>query len=194
MPVIQSRHLWRETNLHPQKLSVPTRSFDDSRGDTIVRTVHGDLHCICPDSGEMRPMTYQGREQQRGTLKWACPASVNDFECTGRQECHRLGGVADGARTRIVRTRIDPDHLRSHGALPPGTLKFRRLYRQRSALERINSRVADSFGMAEHYICGYRQLHLRVSLSMTVMLAAACSAIECGQPHRMRSLTRALAA
>ena len=57
----------------------------------------------------------------------------------------RLGNVTAGAKTRVVRVKVDPDHLRDFGELPHSTLKWKRLYKQRSALERINSRIADSF-------------------------------------------------
>ncbi len=75
LPVIDTRNLWQEKNLDPDQLQVPTRSLDDSLCDSILRTECGDLHCKCPQSGKIRPMSYQGRESQRGTLKWACPAS-----------------------------------------------------------------------------------------------------------------------
>ncbi len=75
LPVIDTRNLWQEKNLEPDQLQVPSRSLDDSVCDGIVRTECGDLYCKCPQSGKIRPMSYQGRESQRGTLKWACPAT-----------------------------------------------------------------------------------------------------------------------
>ena len=82
-------------------------------------------------------MHYQGREQQRGILKWACPAAVYDFTCEGRETCYRWGQVKAGAKTRTVRVKIDTEHLRNFGPLPPNTYKWRRHYNQRSAMERI---------------------------------------------------------
>ena len=43
-------------------------------------------------------------------------------------------------------------------------------------------------------ICAETAHGLRISMSMTVMLAAACFAIEAGQPQNMRSLVNPLAA
>ena len=194
LSVIANRNLWQDENLDSDQLRVATRCLDENKFDTVLRTEHGDLYCKCPQSEPIRPMHYQGYEKQRGTLKWACPAAVNDFQCQGRDECYRLGNVTAGAKTRVVRVKVDPDHLRDFGELPHSTLKWKRLYKQRSALERINSRIADSFLMHNHYLRGQRRMALRISMSMTVMLAAACFAIEAGQPQNMRSLVHPLAA
>ena len=48
--------------------------------------------------------------------------------------------------------------------------------------------------MEDHFIRGQKRMALRISMSMTVMLAAACFAIESGKPERMRSLVKDLAA
>ena len=138
LSVIANRNLWQDENLDSDQLRVATRCLDENKFDTVLRTEHGDLYCKCPESEQIRPMHYQGYEKQRGTLKWACPAAVNDFQCQGRDECYRLGNVTAGAKTRVVRVKVDPDHLRDFGELPHSTLKWKRLYKQRSALERIN--------------------------------------------------------
>ncbi len=84
LPVIDTRRMWQDVNLHPQQLKVPTRPLDESKVDTILRTENGSLYCQCPQSRELRRMHYQGREQKRGTLKWACPAASYDFTCKGQ--------------------------------------------------------------------------------------------------------------
>ena len=160
----------------------------------MLVTEHGDLYCKCPHSKQIRLMHHQGYEKKRGTVKWACPATVNDFECKGRAECYKSGHVRIDAKPRVVRVKVDPDHLRDSGALPPSTYKWKRLYRERTVCERIFSRIADGFLMEDHYIRGQKRMALRISMSMTVMLAAACFAIDSGKPERMRSLVKDLAA
>ena len=193
--VIDTRNLWQDVNPHPDQLRVATRPLDDSRTDTMVHTECGDVYCLSPDEDrQLRAMYYQGYEAARGTLKWVCPAAVYEFECKGREECWRMGGVKPGAKARIVRTRLDADHLRNGGPLPHNSYKWKRHYRRRSALERINSRIDNGFLMHDHFLRGQRQMELRVGLSLTVMLAAACSAIKAGKPAQMRSLVRPLAA
>lgn len=194
LPVIETRNLWDEENLDPDQLKVPTRPLDREVYDTMLRTECGDLYCRCPETGEIRLMHYQGYEKQRGTLKWQCPAAVGGLECAGRQDCHYWGQVRPGAKARVVRTKVDADNLRQHPVLPPSTLKWNRLYNQRSAMERINSRVADGFMLHSHYLRGQRSMGLKVTISMTVMMAAANFALRMNQPKEVRSLVLALAA
>lgn len=194
LAVIDTRSLWREQNLDPDQLKVPTRALDADVYDTMLRTECGDLYCRCPDSGTIRPMHYQGHERKRGTLKWVCPASVYEFDCAGRADCHRLGKVRAGAKSRVVRTKVDADNLRQHPALPPSSLKWKRIYRHRSALERINSRVADGFMLHSHYLRGRKSMGLKITISMTVMMAAANFAMQLNQPEQVRSLVLSLAA
>ncbi len=194
LPVIDTRNLWQEVNLDPEQLKVPTRSLDAQVYDTMLRTECGDLYCRCPQTSEIRLMHYQGYESKRGTLKWQCPASVSDFECAGREDCHYLGKVKAGAKARVVRTKVNADNLRQHPVLPPATKKWNRLYHQRSAMERINSRVADGFMLHSHYLRGKKSLGLKVTISMVVMMAAANFAMQLNKPDEVRSLVLSLAA
>ena len=194
LALIDTRNLWQEDHLDADQLKVPTRPLHSDVYDTMLRTECGDLYCRCPESGHIRLMHYQGYERQRGTLKWVCPAAAFEFDCQGRAECYRLGRVTAGARSRVVRTKVDVDNLRQRPSLPPSSRKWKRLYRQRSAMERINSRVADGFMLHSHYLRGRKSMALKITISMTVMLAAANFAVQCNQPEQVRSLVRSLAA
>ena len=123
-----------------------------------------------------------------------CPAAAFEFDCEGRAECYPLGEVAASAKSRVVRTKVDADNLRQHPALPPSTLKWKRLYRKRSAMERINSRVADGFMLHSHYLRGKQSMGLKITVSMTVMLAAANFAMQLNEPEQIRSLVLSPAA
>ena len=115
--------------------------------------------------------------------------------CAGREECHRFGGVRQNARRRIVRIKINEDHLRTFAALPQQhTYRWKRLHKRRSALERINARVGHDFQLEHHYMRGLETIQMRVALSLSVMLAMACTSIREGQPQRMRLLILPLAA
>ena len=160
----------------------------------MLRTECGDLYCRCPEIGRIRLMHYQGHERQRGTLKWVCPAAAFEFDCQGRAECYRLGRVTAGARSRVVRTKVDVDNLRQRPSLPPSSRKWKRLYRQTSAMERINSRVADGFMLHSHYLRDRKSMGVKITISKTVMLAVANFAVQCNQPEQVRSLVLSLAA
>ena len=194
LALIVTRNLWQEDHLDADQLKAPTRPLHSDVYDTMLRTECGDLDCRCPESGHIRLMHYQGHERQRGTLKWVCPAAAFEVGCRGRAECYRLGRVRDGARSRVARTKVDVDNLRQRPSLPPSSRKWKRLYRQRSAMERIKSRVADGFMLHSHYLRGRKSMALKITISMTVMLVAVDFAVQCNQPEQVRPLVWSLAA
>ena len=108
--------------------------------------------------------------------------------------CHRLGGVRQDAKRRIVRIRINEDKLRIFSVLPRHTYRWKRLHKRRSALERINARIGRDFQLERHYMRGLETMQMRVAMSLSVMLAMACTSIREGQPQRMRSMILPLAA
>ena len=108
--------------------------------------------------------------------------------------CHRLGGVRQDAKRRIVRIKINEDKLRTFAALPQHTYRWKRLHNKRSALEHINAKVGRDFQLEHYNMRGLETMQMRVALSLSVMLAMACTSIREGQPQRMRSLNVPLAA
>ena len=94
-------------------------------------------------------MSYQGRESQRGTLEWACPATYG-FNCEGREQCCRDAGVSADAKSKVVRTKVKVEHLRQYPPLPPCSDKWKRKYRKRSGLERLNSSLADGYMLSRN--------------------------------------------
>ena len=70
------------------------------RADVIVHDERGRVSCVCPKTGEVRAMAFQGFEAERGlcgTLKYRCPAAAAfGFDCAGSSACHRAGGVGPG--------------------------------------------------------------------------------------------------
>jgi transposase len=72
--------------------------------------------------------------------------------------------------------------FRSHG---PASL--RRLYRKRSAVERVVSRLKTYFGLRQLRTRGLRNVLSHVLLCIIALLANALSAIKQGLPHKIRS-------
>ncbi len=120
--------------------------------------------------------------------------SVSEFDDAGQADCHVLGKVRTGAQSRVVRTKVDVDNLRQHPSSQLSTLKWKQLYNQRSATARINSRVADGFMLHSHGLRGKESMGLKVTVLMSVMLAAANFAVQLNQPEQVRSLMLSLAA
>ena len=63
-----------------------------------------------------------------------------------------------------------------------------------AALERINARAGRDFQLERHYMRGLETMQMRVALSLSVMVAMACTSIREGQSLRMRLLNLPLAA
>ena len=66
------------------------------------------------------------------------------------------------------------------------------MYKKRTAVERVNSRLDVSFGFEQHYIRGIKKMELRCSVAMSIMLAMALGRIKEKQKDYMRSLVRAV--
>ena len=70
------------------------------------------------------------------------------------------------------------------------TYRWQDYYDQRSAVERVNSRLAGGFGFERPGIRRLAKMQLRVTMALTIMLAMALGRIRAGQPENLRSLLR----
>ena len=195
-PLIDTRELWREEKQHPDyDPSKPiTRPLFPERVDTIVHTEKGSVHCICPQTGEQRDLAFQGFEADRKALKYRCPAAAYGLDCQGRERCHQAGGVAPGEYGRIVRINLDDHDRRIFVPTPHGSPSWHRGYHRRSALERINNRIDNSFGFERHFIRGRAKMQTRVGLALAVMMAMALGHVKEGRIGQMRSLVQPIPA
>jgi len=153
------------------------------RTDTVVYDVKGAIFCICPSTGEQRPMAGWGFESDRGTLKYRCPAAVYDLDCQGRQQC-------PGAQTdygKIVRIPIDQDR-RMFTPVARDSAAWERGYDRRTAVERVNSRIDRVLGFEQHTVRGLKKMEARVGIALVVLLSMALGRIQVGQHDHMRSL------
>ena len=196
-PLVDTRLMWRAEKEDPDydPAHPITRPLFSDRTDVIVHDERGRVSCICPATGEVRAMAFQGFESDRGTcgtLKYRCPAAAFGFECAGSEACHRAGGVKPGAYGRIVRIDLDSHDRRIFTPTPWGSPSWRRGYNRRSAMERINSRLDNSFNFETHYIRGRAKMKTRVGLALAVMMALALGQVRAGHAGRMRSLVGAV--
>lgn len=175
LPVIGIRDMWRDGET--------TRLLDPSRADNIVYNYKGEIFCVCPSTGETRPMAYWGYEKGRRALKYRCPAAAFGLTCHGRRECPG----SSGKYGRTVRVPIELDR-RTFTPVPRSTYKWQRHYRTRTSVERINSRLDVSFGFEHHTIRGLKKMKLCLGISLSVMLAMAVGHIRAGRCDMMRSL------
>jgi hypothetical protein len=191
-PLIDTREMWREekqaADYDPKKPI--TRALNKDKSDTIVYTEKGQVYCVCPVKGEVREMTFQGFEADRDTLKYRCPAAANGFCCQGQRQCHARGKVNPGEYGRIVRINLQGQNRRIFTPTPYGSPSWKRGYNRRTALERINNRIDNSFGFEKHYLRGRAKMQMRVGLALAVMMAMALGHVKADREEYMRSLVR----
>ena len=187
-PVIDNRELWSEEkknrNYIPgQKIMRPLNSVHDN----IFYTERAEIWCRCSVSNTERKMAFCGFEEDRGSLKYRCPAAVFGLNCKGWAKCHDDAGCETSGYGRVARVPLEGDR-RIFTPTPCGSPSWKRAYRRRSAVERINSRVDNSFGFERHFIRGKDRMRARVGLAVAVMMALAVGHIKAGRPECMRSL------
>jgi len=177
-PIIGIRRDWKDGE--------GTRALDPDRADNLVTDEEGSVFCVRQSLGdahkiEMVPMVFYGFERDRGTLKYRCPAALYGYECSERGTCSQTD------YGRVLRVPLDLDRRR-FVPVPRSTYKWKRLYRGRTAVERVNSRLDVSFGFERHFIRGMKKMRVRVGIALVVMLSMALASIQMGKPQRIRSL------
>ena len=189
-PLIDTREMWRlEKELPDYDPSRPIlRPLYTDRVDTVLHSEKGEVICRCPATGDERPMAFCGFEAGRGTLKYRCPAAAYDLDCKGRASCYKNAGCEAGDHGRIVRIDLKSHDRRIFTPTPHGGPSWRRGYKRRNALERINSRLDGSFGFERHYIRGLAAMRTRVGLALAIVMALALGHVLEGRPGQMRSL------
>ena len=71
--------------------------------------------------------------------------------------------------------------------------KWEKLYKERTSIERVNSRIEVSYGYERHYIRGLKKMKLRCGLSLCVMQAIAVGRLRKKEEELMRSLIKTAA-
>jgi hypothetical protein len=107
-------------------------------------------------------MSYIGHEPERETLKYRCPAKHEGWECPMSAVCN--AGKSYGKTVRVPQA-TEP---RRFPALPRATKKFERLYKGRTAVERVNGRLEVVWGVDDGNVTGSRRFFARVGVVLAV--------------------------
>jgi len=137
-------------------------SWEDSRSGGLTIVICGTSEPIV-----RHRMAYIGYEPQRETIKYRCPARHEGWACPHDAACN--AGKSYGKTVRVDRT-ID---LRRFPPIPRATKKFERMYKGRTAVERVNARLKIFWGVDDGNIVGARRFHAFVGAVMIVHLAFA---------------------
>jgi hypothetical protein len=160
-PVIQNRALWKEE---------PERPLPGGRYPLhLVHTEAGTVHCYdqVSDPPVRHPMAYVGYDRERGTVKYRCPARHEGWTCPSEARCN--AGKEYGLTARIP---CETD-LRRFPPVPRATKTFERLYKGRTAVERVNARLKIFWGADDGNVTGARRFHAFVGVVMVVQLVFA---------------------
>jgi len=170
-PVIDIRNMWRDGE--------ETRLL--TGWANVVYDYKGRVYCYCPQTAQRRPMAYGGFEKDRGTLKYRCPARHYGLSCLGIKRCRVKGAVR-------IPLKEDP---RIFTPLARSSYAWKSIYKKRTAVERVNSRLDRVFGFEEHYIRGLKKMTLRCTLALMIMLVMALGRVRQNKRQHLRSVVRA---
>jgi transposase len=172
-PVIDIRNMWKDED--------KTRQLQDY--ENVTYNYKGNVYCTCMETGKIREMCVGGFEIDRkrcGTLRKLCPAKQYGLECKYIDKCKVKQGIRiDIEQDRRIFTPIDR-----------ASYKWKRTYNTRTSVERVNSRLDESYGFEKHYIRGIKKMKVRCGIALCVMLAMAVGRIKENQADKMRSLVK----
>lgn len=170
-PVIDIRNMWKDGE--------QTRLVDGQ--SNVVYDYQGNVYCYCPMTGEPRQMAYGGFEKDRQTLKYRCPALHYGLKCKGCKRCP----VGNAVRIKLSQDR------RVFRPLARSSYRWQQMYKKRTSVERVNSRLDVSFCFEQHFIRGHKKMKLPMSLALVVILAMALGRVKEKQKDKIRSLVQA---
>jgi transposase len=149
---------------------IPIREFKNAESADICNA-KGTPLCSCG-----LEMVYWGKDGNY--LKYRCPYAVGKAECKSRFRC------SSSAYGSVLKLPIAQD-VRRHPPIPRESQKWERLYKMRTAVERVNSRMKELLGLGNIKVRGKLKVTIRSALSLLVMLAAA---VSMAKEHRFKDV------
>ena len=155
-PLIEIRALWRDEKEKALRVGLP-----------LVYDEEGTVHCYdtVSDPPVRRKMACIGYEKGRETIKYRCPARHDGLPCASLEKCN-----GDKKYGLVVRVKCTQD-LRRFPPIGRATPQFERLYKGRTAVERVNGRLKIFWGLDDGNVAGARRFHAHVGVVMVVHAA-----------------------
>jgi len=152
--------LWELEALPIIKMRLTQKRDEICQAADSLCTELGTQLCL---SGER--MVYAGRDGDY--LKWRCPVAC------GRLEQCPLGSRCTASEYGAVRKVPIAEDPRRFPGLWRESKKWRRLYRKRTAVERVNGRLKEYLLVDDVTIRGLPKVRMHLSLALLMMLAGA---------------------
>ena len=134
-----------------------TKQYKDT---DFVYTYRGEVYYI-GDSGKSYRAYYKGYHKASDSLRY---------------ETHRKDG--GGINKISIKRETDP---RIFNLVARDSKKFKRYYKQRTSVERVNGRIDRDYLFENHTIRGLEKMNLRVSMCFITMLARKKAEIRAGK-------------
>jgi hypothetical protein len=141
----------------------------------------GEVFCYSETEKERHRMVPAGYDKDRDTLRMKCPVGVYGASCSESGNCRLC---------KNIRVSLSVDE-RIFTQVDRNSYKWGRLYKARTSVERVNSRLDVSFGFETRRVRGMKKMDLLTALAFTIMDTLAIGSIREGRPELMRSLVRA---
>lgn len=146
---------------------IPLNPRNEKEPPAITNTLGTPL---CPVG---LPMMFWGRDGH--FLKYRCPEKSGLFCCLKEHKGTSRCSTSDYGLVVKLNMQDDP---RRYVPVPRETKKFERLYKLRTAVERVNSRLKENLILDELRVRGKKKVKVRVGLNLLVMLAVAVAMAE----------------
>jgi hypothetical protein len=137
-----------------------TKQYKDT---DIVYDYQGNVY-IVDDKGRQKKMTYEGYDCQKKCLRYSY-------------------------KGKVYKIYISYDE-RVFLPVARDSIKFDRLYKGRTAVERLNGRLDRDYMFEDHCIRGLKKMKLMVSLTLLTMNAMALGKINQGATENLAALTK----
>jgi len=129
----------------------------------IVYDYQGNVYFV-DENGNQKKMMYEGYDCQKNCLRYSHKGKIYKI-CISYDERVFLPVARD-------------------------SIKFKRLYKGRTAVERLNGRLDRDFMFEDHCIRGLKKMKLMVSLTLLIMNSMALGKIKRGETEHLAALTR----
>jgi len=150
----------------------------DGYEDAFFFNEKGEVFCYAAKSGERHMLRSAGYDKERDAIRKKCPVSMYGAPCKEADSCQYCKNIRIPLETNPrIFTQVDRQ-----------SYKWASLYAERTAVERVNSRLDVSFGFEARRVRGTRKMNLLTTLAFAVMDTLAVASIEENRPDRMRSL------
>lgn len=151
--------------------------------DSISKT--SIVHCTnlgVPVCDEGTKMSYWGRDGNY--LKFRCPAVVGSREC----KCEsKIDNCTTSGYGNVLKIKIFDD-VRLFPGICRDSKKWKRLYRKRTASERVNSRLKEHLLLDQQYVRGKNKVSCNVLMSILTMQASALAMAKLDKLHAVRQI------